>query len=67
MITIDSPLKRDEIKRIITENFGEVEIKENGMTLSFQSDLEEEKFTELKSKIKNDPITKLIICSVKRK
>lgn len=67
MIKVDSPMKRDEIKRVIKETFGEVEIKESGMSLTFESELEsDEKAAELKKNVKSDPATSAVYCSVTR-
>lgn len=63
MIKICAPIKRDEVKRVIKEALGEVEVLESEMTLKVMVD-DSEKFSLLKKKLKEDVVTKVLYMSV---
>lgn len=63
MIKVSAPIKREEVKRVIKEALGEVEVLESGMTLKIMVD-DSEKFSLLKKKLKEDAVTKVLYMSV---
>lgn len=63
MIKICAPIKRNEVKRVIKEALGEVEVLESEMTLKIMID-DSEKFALLKKKLREDVITKVLYMSV---
>lgn len=63
MIKITAPIKRDEVKRVIKETLGEVEVLESEMTLKIMTH-DIEKFVLLKKKLKEDVVTKVLYMSV---
>lgn len=64
MIKICAPIKREEVKRVIKEALGDVEVLESEMNLKVMVD-DVEKFALLKRNLKEDSITKVLYMSIK--
>lgn len=63
MIKITATFKREEVKRVVKETLGDVEIKESGIILNVLVD-EEEKCGLVKAALSQDPQTKVLYTQV---